>query len=294
MEELKKQQIIHTAMDVFKDKGYIAASMKDIAEACGMAKGSIYKIFPSKEDLFTAVFEACHQTMFEQARKLDQQGGLSSPKDKLRRKIEFQLQFMMENYYFTSEFKELPVKDNEHFIIAWKKKRVTLLKMLKDCFYEAYGDSIQDYIWDIVVIYRGLLKEYLSFAIQKAIALPISELALFLVERMDTVINGMIKQKPKPVLSESNVYFNQLNPIDPATHKHVIRELLTSIGAKISQLTVAGPILKELLEVFNLLEKELSQGTPNKTLLRVYASYLENNSELSPYIRQLQFMMERY
>ncbi|WP_028551554.1 TetR/AcrR family transcriptional regulator [Paenibacillus sp. UNC451MF] len=293
MEELKKQQIIHTAMGVFKEKGYFAASMKDIAEACGMAKGSIYKIFPSKEDLFTAVFVACHQTMFDQAKKLDQQGGLSSPKDKLQRKIEFQLQFMMENYYFTSEFKELPVKDNEQFIIAWKKKRVALLKMLRDCFHEAYGDTINDYIWDIVVIYRGLLKEYLSFTIQKAIALSMSELALFLVERMDTVVNGLITQKPTAVLKECNVYFNQLNPIDPATLKQMISEVLGSIETKINVLAVAAPVHKELLEVIGLLQKEFEQEVPNHTLLRVYASYLENNSELSPYIRQLQLMMER-
>ncbi|WP_181152847.1 TetR/AcrR family transcriptional regulator [Paenibacillus sp. AR247] len=56
MEQIKKQQIINTAMRIFKEKGYFAASMQDIAEACGMAKGSIYKVFPSKEDLFTGVF----------------------------------------------------------------------------------------------------------------------------------------------------------------------------------------------------------------------------------------------
>lgn len=293
MEELKKQQIIQTAMGVFKEKGYFAASMKEIAEACGMAKGSIYKIFPSKEELFTAVFEACHRTMFEQARKLDRQSGPSSPKEKLQRKIEFQLQFMMENYYFTSEFKELPVTENEHFIIAWKKKRVALLNMLRDSFYEAYGDPIQDYIWDIVVIYRGLLREYLSYTIQKTIALPMSEIALFLVERMDSIISGMMTQKPAAILNESIVYFNQLNPIDPETLREAIRQLLLSIEAKINELAVSIPVRQELHEVILLLQQEFQQEAPNRTLLRVYASYLENHPELTPSIRQLHLMMGR-
>jgi len=293
LEELKRQQIIHTAMGVFKEKGYFAASMKDIAEACGMAKGSIYKIFPSKEDLFTAVFEACHQTMFDQARRLDQQCGVASSKEILRRKIEFQLQFMMENYYFTSEFKELPVKDNEHFKIAWRKKKLTLLKMLRDCFYEAYGDPVQAYIWDIVIIYRGLLREYLSFAIQKAIALPMSELALFLVERMDSVIKDMIRQQPAPVIRESTVAFNQLHPMDEVTQRQMAGELLISIENKLQSLQVTASMREEWLEVLKLLKEQLELERPNVTLLRVYASYLENNPELSSLIRQLRFMIER-
>lgn len=100
LEEMKKRQILHTAKAVFIEKGYFSASMKDIAEACGMAKGSIYKIFDSKEDLFTAVFEDCHLIMFELARELDRQQGDVTPMERLRRRIEFQLQYTLENYFF--------------------------------------------------------------------------------------------------------------------------------------------------------------------------------------------------
>lgn len=126
MEELKKQQILNTAMNVFKEKGYTSSSMQDIAEACGMAKGSIYKVFPSKEDLFTEVFVTCHQRMFDQASELDRaerQEDLT-PKEKFRRKVEFQIQYMIENYFFMIEFKEFPIKDNEKFISVWKKKEL--------------------------------------------------------------------------------------------------------------------------------------------------------------------------
>ncbi|MDF2683474.1 MAG: ycnC, partial [Brevibacillus sp.] len=191
MDDGKKQQILRIAMEVFKEKGYTAASMQEIAEACGMAKGSIYKYFPSKEDLFTGVFVACHQEMFDQARERDiasRADDLPS-KERLRRKIEFQLQYMLENYFFMFEFKELPIKENEKFIVAWKKKRVTLLTWHKDCILEAYGNRIESCVWDIVAIFRGILREYLSHVVQKVIALPMSDLAGFIVERIDAIVN---------------------------------------------------------------------------------------------------------
>ncbi|GIP30029.1 putative HTH-type transcriptional regulator YcnC [Paenibacillus sp. J23TS9] len=290
MEALKRQQVVNTAMEIFKEKGYVAASMKEIAEACGMAKGSIYKLFPSKEELFTAVFVACHQTMFTRARELDFEQQ-SPPKEKLRRKIEFQLQYMLENYYFTSEFKELPVKDNEHFIAAWKKKRVTLLQLHRDFFYEAYGETIESHIWDVVIIFRGMLREYLSYAIQKVISLPMAELSGFIEERMDAVVRDIVENKPTPVMNQKNVYYNELNPVDPHTRVATIQSFLDSLEEQIDDLPMAEHLQNELKDVIRMLRKELMQINPNQTLLRVYASYLENSPVLGPYARQLRYMI---
>lgn len=291
LEEIKKQQILHTAMAVFKEKGYASTSMKEIADACGMAKGSIYKIFDSKEDLFTAVFEDCHKTMFEQARELDRLQDNVAPMEKLRRKIEFQLQYMFENHFFTSEFRDLSIIHNEKFIVAWKNKRAALLTWHRDCFYEAYGDRIEDCIWDIVAIFRGIQREYIAYAHQKVIALPMSELALFFVERMDAIVQDMISNENKPVLKESNVYFNHINPVDPHTQKETIHAFLHSFSAKIQELQKTESARQELQEVIGLLQQELKREVPNNTLLHVYTTFLETVVELRPYVRQLNLMI---
>ncbi|MGG4494922.1 TetR/AcrR family transcriptional regulator [Brevibacillus reuszeri] len=293
MEDIKKQQILHVAMGVFKEKGYTSSSMQEIAEACGMAKGSIYKIFPSKEDLFTAVFELCHQGMFEKASQLDSAGkreGLT-PKEQLLRKIEFQLQYMLENYFFMVEFKELPIKDNETFQAAWKKKRATLLTWHKNGFLEAYGAEISPYIWDVVAIFRGLLKEYLFYVMQKGLSLTMSELAHFLIERMNAVVADMLDAKPKAILNETNIYFNSLNPISLQTQQLTIHEFLQVFSLKISELQKPANLRQELQEVVHILQKELALETPNKTLVNVCLSYLDAVSELKPLARQLTYML---
>ena len=50
-------QILDEAARLFREKGYAAASMRDIAAAVDMLPGSLYYHFAAKEDLLVAVYE---------------------------------------------------------------------------------------------------------------------------------------------------------------------------------------------------------------------------------------------
>ena len=47
----RRRQIMQGAIKVFLRKGYTEARLKDIAEACGMSEGAIYRYIGSKDDL---------------------------------------------------------------------------------------------------------------------------------------------------------------------------------------------------------------------------------------------------
>jgi len=51
---LKSQQIAQAALSLFSEKGYAGTSVQDIATRLGFGKGTIYKYYKSKEDLFLA------------------------------------------------------------------------------------------------------------------------------------------------------------------------------------------------------------------------------------------------
>jgi AcrR family transcriptional regulator len=53
--EGRMQDIRAAALDVFSGKGFAAARLEDVARAAGVAKGTIYLYFKSKEDLFEAI-----------------------------------------------------------------------------------------------------------------------------------------------------------------------------------------------------------------------------------------------
>jgi AcrR family transcriptional regulator len=65
--EQKKTAILDASARVFARKGYAGTVMKDIAVEAGIGKGTIYEYFPSKEDLFFAVFEWYVDHMDQQA-----------------------------------------------------------------------------------------------------------------------------------------------------------------------------------------------------------------------------------
>ncbi|MEO1223989.1 MAG: TetR/AcrR family transcriptional regulator [Pseudomonadota bacterium] len=55
--EERRHDILEAAMGVFADKGYHAASVKDVAEAAGLAKGTIYIYFESKDAMTIAIVD---------------------------------------------------------------------------------------------------------------------------------------------------------------------------------------------------------------------------------------------
>ncbi len=52
--------ILNQALKIFSQKSYHQATMADIAEACGLLKGSMYHYYPSKEHLMKAVIAYVH------------------------------------------------------------------------------------------------------------------------------------------------------------------------------------------------------------------------------------------
>lgn len=63
--EERKTEILDVASDLFGSKGYDGTSMNDIIEKIGIAKGTLYYHFKSKEDILDAIIERiCRQMMF--------------------------------------------------------------------------------------------------------------------------------------------------------------------------------------------------------------------------------------
>lgn len=55
--EVRRQEILDTALRLFGEKGYEKTSITDIARAIGVAQGLCYRYFPSKEALFDSAIE---------------------------------------------------------------------------------------------------------------------------------------------------------------------------------------------------------------------------------------------
>ncbi len=66
LREVRAGLILDVAEEMLAEKGYHETSMDEIAARTGVAKGTLYQHFPSKEDLVFALFERS-LVLFEQA-----------------------------------------------------------------------------------------------------------------------------------------------------------------------------------------------------------------------------------
>ena len=53
----KQATVVQAALDLFLEQGYAATSMDAVASQAGVTKQTVYRYYPSKEELFTAVME---------------------------------------------------------------------------------------------------------------------------------------------------------------------------------------------------------------------------------------------
>lgn len=62
MHKLSRDDIIARSVALFRRRGYRGTSMKEVGEACGILKGSLYHHFPAKEDILRAAVESVAAT----------------------------------------------------------------------------------------------------------------------------------------------------------------------------------------------------------------------------------------
>lgn len=90
--EDRRQAIIDAAVEVFARKGFFGAKVSEIAEAAGVADGTIYLYFKSKDDLLISLFEEKMETMLQEHQAILE--GLDSPEEKIRQYIILHLQLV--------------------------------------------------------------------------------------------------------------------------------------------------------------------------------------------------------
>ena len=79
----KRDAILRAAIDVFADRGYFNAQVADVARAAGVAAGTVYLYFRSKDDLLISIFERGMREALSEGRAVV--AALEDPQERLRR-----------------------------------------------------------------------------------------------------------------------------------------------------------------------------------------------------------------
>lgn len=123
---LRRQRIIDTAVRIFHEKGYRAATLDDVAKDLGVTKAALYHYVASKEELLSIIYIQALESFFETAYQIGEQH--LPPPEKLRVFIRHHIKnIVIENLamfaVFFSEENQLPHKDFQ--IIRREKRKYT-------------------------------------------------------------------------------------------------------------------------------------------------------------------------
>src|SRR5262245_20766710 len=79
----KRDAILRAAIDVFAGRGYFNAQVADVARAAGVAAGTVYLYFRSKDDLLISIFERGMRDALAEGRALAAE--VEDPIERIRR-----------------------------------------------------------------------------------------------------------------------------------------------------------------------------------------------------------------
>jgi AcrR family transcriptional regulator len=73
--DVYRQHVCAAAEEVFAERGFESAKLQDISRRAGVSMGTIYAVFPSKDDLHRAILEERGRDVLERARAAVGAGG---------------------------------------------------------------------------------------------------------------------------------------------------------------------------------------------------------------------------
>jgi TetR/AcrR family fatty acid metabolism transcriptional regulator len=116
----KRERILNSAMKVFASKGFYGAKVSDIAEAAGVADGTIYLYFKSKDDLLISLFEEqMARVQVELTRAMD---GADRAPEKLRRFVHAYMELVADNRH-AAEVITIELRQSAKFMKEYKNPR---------------------------------------------------------------------------------------------------------------------------------------------------------------------------
>lgn len=245
--------------------------MQEIAEMCGMSKGSLYLHFKSKDELEQSLFNYCFQMLQEHLVQVELEQHLG-PKERLIRQIEVLLNLVQElREFLVMQFQDW-IKYGKLYREpdSFKENNITLLHFTQKALVSAFGERIIPYSADLVMIAQGILGVLIRLLFEPRMAGSHRRMAVYLVDLLDAMVERLLEQGPEPLISEAELqrWSTEGSCLKPA-ERHpllVIKEMKEALGGKGVKLTSTQR--EDMLDTLQVLESEILEPMPRKVVIR--------------------------
>jgi AcrR family transcriptional regulator len=277
----KKEQIMLSAVKLFANQGYASTSMQEIAKRIGIAKGTLYLHFSSKDDLLLAILKYYQDEMLEKVSfVLDDN---LPPKERLERRLNVQFR----EYHDKGDFVKMHIKEQVNHgskevqdFMSFTRRR--MLNFHKQTLLAAYGERIRPFIWDVVLIYSSMIREYMNLLVFEKKPIAIQSVTNFIASRIDAMIQDLINNETETVLTSEMMKdveeFEQQQP--KLGQEEILLAIIKEISVTIKKLKIKEETRRELQLAVNKIQEEIMKNNPTMYMVHAMLAYLESKEEI--------------
>lgn len=264
----KEKRIIEAAMSLFAKKGVTSTSIQDIVNECGISKGAFYLYFKSKDALLLETFKYHFELIHTKMQSVREEE--LEPRELLIRQLSCQFSEINKHKDFIiMQMRENAVPNNPAVAAFLQKMNAEASLLVKNSLSSIYGEEIHSFIWDLTAILQGMIHSYLKYIILDQTELDFDALSVFIVNRIDDVVSGLIRSNEKPILTgEVLTKFSPCSGIS-------LDDLLEAISRHKEK--VSG----DLLVTLEVLESELQEPQPRTAVIQGMLANFNRDSALS-------------
>lgn len=280
----KRDLILSTAKSMFIEKGFRGTTIAGIADAAGIAKGSVYSYFTSKLDIVKALFlqsDEKNQILVEQLlgdKNINHQ-------DLLEHYLIGEFQEVLNERSFIQVFlsDEMIIMDPDVMTVV-QECRVNYHLSQQKVLLQTYGKKIAPWMYDTVSLVNGLLQEYSVYLTLDDANFSIKRCAHFIAFCVESSVNALICSSLEPLLTQENFPLTQDINLEKFQRQKT-KDILENIKSQTIHLKNDQQQL--ISETIELIELEINKPQSSNTLIRALVANLRPYSELNNLRRRL-------
>ncbi|MFC3094440.1 TetR/AcrR family transcriptional regulator [Alteromonas sediminis] len=266
----KREKILAVARQLFIEVGVSGTTIAEIAKRAGIAKGSVYSHFTSKQAIVVALMNQSIERSQSYLTNL-LEGNPHSGKTLMTEYFTEELSFMNEDRSLNQAIAmddSLLMNDEimdviQSFRAEYYRKQIVLLR-------KAYGEKHEKWLTDILTLLNGAFHEYGLYMTLDNANLDVKACAEVVALSLEASLTALSKSTLQPALNAESVY--AIESKSQLSRQEKASAILKNMLSQAKQLTAESQ--KEVTETCELMAQELAKEQPNKVLLRALIANL--------------------
>ncbi|MFI8492740.1 TetR/AcrR family transcriptional regulator [Peribacillus butanolivorans] len=184
----RRQNVIDTAHKLFIEKGYQATSVQDILDGSGISKGTFYNYFPSKGELFIAIFRSYHKKL-RQAREELLIGQDLADVEIFIKQLELHMMVNKQSKLLIL-IEEVRVSNDDELKQFINRIQLLSIRWVYSRFLDIFGETKKPYLLDSAILFLGMMTHLNHFNYKaKTISSPEIKVIRYCMNRIGHIVN---------------------------------------------------------------------------------------------------------